>query len=545
MTMNRVIVVAFGGLLVVSACGGGGSGGTARPTVLPPLPPQGIQHARQAPIVDLDGTLHIGSDVAAPASVLHEGLRHRGISTSFGYLLIHEAQQGCRDATYEPSRFPVAVPYPSPHRATPAYVVVTSSDLDTSRNKASVSGLSWISRFGYVTDGVGRETVTSYLQEDAGQNTNSSFPDGFLARFGATPPIVRVAVGTSPELISEAVRAIQLINAALPGDWQLRFSALPAPAETDRPPDGEIHVEFAAREDWPSRITQEGNYGMAVGRATSWYSDAIRTNDPENPWTFVRVAGKAWIDHTRLTGTDRMETVVHEILHTLGRRHPDPARFQDTIMRIMDADGRKTGAVGVPGHVLHPLDREALLAVYGWLDPGDTPANIAEDLGPWASTSYHIRGDIEAVDGAAFGVAFRNGLSQPWASGPTPWTNLADNSALSGTASWEGAMIGFDLHTGSHVGSDADLEIDLGSLAGALDFTSMEAWATGDVVAIGTGTMWGDGDLAYTVRVRGNTFIQTGGDQGVVTGAFFGARHEGMGGTLLRDDLKAAFGGSR
>ena len=35
---------------------------------------------------------------------------------------------------------------PSPHRATPAYVVVTSSDLDTSRNKASVSGLSWISR---------------------------------------------------------------------------------------------------------------------------------------------------------------------------------------------------------------------------------------------------------------------------------------------------------------------------------------------------------------------------------------------------------------
>ena len=71
-------------------------------------------------------------------------------ATAFGFLLIHEAQQGCRDATYEPSRFPVAVPYPSPHRATPAYVVVTSSDLDTSRNKASVSGLSWISRFGFV-----------------------------------------------------------------------------------------------------------------------------------------------------------------------------------------------------------------------------------------------------------------------------------------------------------------------------------------------------------------------------------------------------------
>ena len=54
------------------------------------------------------------------------------------YLLIHEAQQGCRDATYEPSRFPVAVPYPSPHRATPAYVVVTSSDLE-----AVSKGVEW------------------------------------------------------------------------------------------------------------------------------------------------------------------------------------------------------------------------------------------------------------------------------------------------------------------------------------------------------------------------------------------------------------------
>ena len=70
---------------------------------------------------------------------------------AYPFLLIHEAQQGCRDATYEPSRFPVAVPYPSPHRATPAYVVVTSSDLDTSRNKASVSGLSWISRYPFAS----------------------------------------------------------------------------------------------------------------------------------------------------------------------------------------------------------------------------------------------------------------------------------------------------------------------------------------------------------------------------------------------------------
>ena len=89
------------------------------------------------------------------------GARRR--TGGLNFLLIHEAQQGCRDATYEPSRFPVAVPYPSPHRATPAYVVVTSSDLDTSRNKASVSGLSWISRLNF--DGVGVDTVSTVVAE--------------------------------------------------------------------------------------------------------------------------------------------------------------------------------------------------------------------------------------------------------------------------------------------------------------------------------------------------------------------------------------------
>ena len=92
---------------------------------------------------------------APPYDVEDVSLRAKLIGVVTGilpmfFLLIHEAQQGCRDATYELSRFPVAVPYPSPHRATPAYVVVTSSDLDTSRNKASVSGLSWISRMFFV-----------------------------------------------------------------------------------------------------------------------------------------------------------------------------------------------------------------------------------------------------------------------------------------------------------------------------------------------------------------------------------------------------------
>ena len=57
--------------------------------------------------------------------------------------------------------------------------------------------------------------------------------------------------------------------------------------------------------------------------------------------------------------------------------------------------------------------------------------------------------------------------------------------------------------------------------------------------------MWGNGDLQYLLNIRGNTFVQTGGDEGTVTGAFFGPVHEAMGGVLERPDLTAAFGGRR
>ena len=61
----------------------------------------------------------------------------------------------------------------------------------------------------------------------------------------------------------------------------------------------------------------------------------------------------------------------------------------------------------------------------------------------------------------------------------------------------------------------------------------------------GSGTTWGDGNLNYGIEVVGNTFVQTGGDDGTVTGAFFDLQHEAMGGVLDRQDLAAGFGGTR
>ena len=53
------------------------------------------------------------------------------------------------------------------------------------------------------------------------------------------------------------------------------------------------------------------------------------------------------------------------------------------------------------------------------------------------------------------------------------------------------------------------------------------------------------GNVGYSVGIRGNTFVRTGGDDGIVPGIFVGPQHQGMGGTLERDDLAAGFGGVR
>ena len=226
--------------------------------------------------------------------------------------------------------------------------------------------------------------------------------------------------------------------------------------------------------------------------------------------------------------------LAHELLHALGfRGHPDPVRYHDSVTRSR-----------VPRvfseRILGPVDADAILAIYSGYEPGETSV---ESLGPWSANSFHPRGDIE--ESVAFGASSRNGLIQPWASGAGPDMDLADNQALSGTVSWSGRLLGFTSVSESLAG-DTDLSINIATLRGQIDFTGLEHWGVNvSPGAIGSGRTWNDGDLRYNVIVRGNTFVQTGGDAGQVTGAFFGPRHEGMGGVLERHDLSAAFGGKR
>ena len=361
-------------------------------------------------------------------------------------------------------------------------------------------------------------------------------PDGLVFRFAEAPPTVRVAEGTPAALIDETVRVVQAINAALPREWQLRFGPDPIPGGSLVPDIGEILVTFAPQAHWPAEaIPPEGG---EIGLAEPRYA-ILPTGDPEVPFGFEIVAGRIWVDPAQTEGLERLGVIAHEFIHLLGRNHVDPARFPETLMVA-------GGSEELSAHVLHPLDREALLAVYGRIEAGTASDRIADELGPWSDISMHVRGEIGIGErDVAFGAALRNGLAQPWAAGPIPNSDLEASTALSGSVRWSGRLLGFTPHAESVAGA-AELTVDLPALSGSLDFSGLEYWAADTAPGPeGSGAAWNGGRLSYRVAVQGNTFVQSGGDAGLVTGAFFGPSHEGMGGVVLREDLSAGFGGDR
>ena len=190
-----------------------------------------------------------------------------------------------------------------------------------------------------------------------------------------------------------------------------------------------------------------------------------------------------------------------------------------------------------------------MLAIYDRFAPGTQPGDLATDLGPWSDTSFHLRGGLTFQSGsAAFGVASRNGLAQPWAFGPKPWVNLADNPLLSGRASWLGRLLGMT-DAFAPVGGAADLTVELATLDGA-DCLHQP------------GTLAGRNQRrAGHRRQRGNLGRRRPALHGGRAGQHVRANREvtrarlpalssapstrQMGGTLERDDLSAAFGGTR
>ena len=183
-----VVNVAADGSATYDGTGGAPTAMLAIPEEFPALPPQRVAHAVQAPIVDLDGTLYVGSDVAPlpPIELVATGT-HDGIAVSYGR----------------------------------------------------------------VRDGVGSDELIAYLNQQLDlEERTPRFSDTF-----AVQPIVRLTEAASDELTNDTLRAIQLINNALPHDSRLLFSSGPAPPRMPLQipwgdvPEGQIFVDFSSPEN--------------------------------------------------------------------------------------------------------------------------------------------------------------------------------------------------------------------------------------------------------------------------------------------------------
>ena len=397
----------------------------------------------------------------------------------------------------------------------------------------------------------------------------------------SAPPIVHLAAGTSDAFAAYVEHTVRLVNTALPAEKRIVLSPVPAPPLTAlaEVPEGRIFIDFAPSvDDWNlgehhsyylrdrsgNRVSaaevdpiaqfdsaaQRWEYtGMRAGRL--WFAREVIEANLNTAWIRDWVTGE-WRKERLESRPDESDSVQHYysdeyvssmtaygLLRVLGfGRSVDRAEFPHSVVR--------EHTYPFIEH-LPRIDGEALFAAYDRLAPGTLPEDLSpESLGPWDDTSFHLRGDLDIAGAeAAFGVAFRNGLARPWATGPAPLSELGSNSALFGTASWNGALLGVT-PAAETVAGQARLTVELRTLDAELAFSGLEHWGVEQAPGeAGAGTTWGDGDLEYSVEIRGNAFHRTGGDDGEVAGAFFGAAHEAMGGVLERSDLAAGFGGVR
>ena len=342
--------------------------------------------------------------------------------------------------------------------------------------------------------------------------------------------------------------ALRNMNTSLP--WGRRILLGPDIAErlaAEDIPEDEIHVHFTdGKALWPT--DEEGDaYGpniLGLG-GSNYYRERSRI-----------LGGYAFFDREAIgRGNARMEFVVtHEILHAWGMvAHVDPYAYPKAVL----VPFVPRNLYNVPRLWL-TVEGEAQLAGT-ILVPGTRVSDLTvADLGPWEDEGFHLIGqaglgetDAETMQ---FGAGYRNGVGRPWAWGPVPATRIRNNPEISGrrTATWTGSLLGFT-GAGRPVAGDAEIGIEVASLQGRADFTELESWAPETHPgAPGSGRRWGDGDLGYTIGVRAEAgtevFVSTfaaGDDPGIVTGAFVGARHEGVSGVLEHPDLSAAFGATR
>ena len=335
-------------------------------------------------------------------------------------------------------------------------VGVDHGALPSSLPKQSVAGLSNVEfRYGQLSDGVGATKLRDFLSSVGNIGERRG---GYEVRMiGSSTKIQRGRV----------LAAVQLVNAAIPPDARLSAGApLASFSLTDtvnsrgryfrsgRELPETIHVEF---------VPSDEHYDPAGITATSW-GDYIQFNSGS----------------PNLEGELSMVLITaHELMHSMGLRgHVGGSRFDSLLgggERVFDGSIQPSEEYAAllarrPSSGLYPVDREALRALYGPLKHGGG----YESLGPWSSTSDHI---LVSTDVGSFGVrASHNGYAEPWAYGTRPSTDLSNNRALSGSATWQGGLVGFTPSRRPTV-STTEISVSLGTMTGSATFDNLQTIA--------------------------------------------------------------------
>ena len=407
--------------------------------------------------------------------------------------------------------------------------------------------------------------VLSYLAAHASGGPWYSGPtqtwqdDPGLVRF-AEPPTVRLAEGTTAEQRGLVLYSVAMVNRWLPYDQHVRIgSDAPALAAIEDIPDGQIfigfyhglavpHEENRASGRSTADVDVETRWDAQQGR---WEKRSMRAAHVLVDWDWVR-----W-------DPDRRSAVFHELLHALGL--PGHVRNADHIDSNLRADD--TGTSWLHTDEIPAIDGEALRILYTQLGAATEPEVLSlASLGQWDRQWTNLMAEFPATfftiagcaleagprpectsgtsDYLAFGVRHRNGVSVPWTDGHVTFDALADSRTLQGQVTWEGGLLGFTPDSRS-VAGNARIGVNLDTMDGRADFTELQFLPGQQAMRGFESVRWNTGRLGYTIEISGNYIRSTGGDDGTLSGIFFGPEHEGVAGSVERQDLTAAFGARR
>ena len=186
----------------------------------------------------------------------------------------------------------------------------------------------------------------------------------------------------------------------------------------------------------------------------------------------------------------------------------------------------------------------AFLADIGYEILDEETASEAETYGwgAWGTYSAWGVGASRTIEFDRLAISRDQLFAAADAFGIAPAISLADNSVLSGTATWSGSLLGADLGQPMlpPVFGDAQLEVDLTTLDGSARFNNLTVYVENERAPFRAP------NISYAIEAAGNSFSDA---HNRLSGGFYGPAHEEMAGVL--DDrspnvnLVAGFGGRR